>query len=151
MDPPSVAVLPAFRSRRAVATHGVITVLAAGLGRAAAQDGTPVAGATDTGPIFIDTFGSGSLFQTQGSDPSLPPCTLDLRDTADRTLFVTDRPERAVRVVPTEGALGAAEGHLTAALMAPLAGRTGAPEGEESVWVMTLSFAGPGEGLRELT
>ena len=91
MDPPSATVLPAFRSRRAVVTHGVITVLAAGLGRAAAQDGTPVAGATDTGPNLVHTFGSGSRFQTQASDPALPPYILCLRDTADRTLFVTDR------------------------------------------------------------
>jgi len=107
-----------------------------------------------TGAIFAQPFASANLFRTQGSGPDLAPYTLYIRDVADRTLFVAERPEAAIGVVPTNRFIDAlaAGAELTAALVAPPADSNGVvAEEAESIWVLALSYWGVGEDPGELT
>jgi hypothetical protein len=154
MAPSAILASPALSSRRvALSGAGALAAFAGGLRLAAAQDATPVAGTGATGTIYVQTFESGSLFRTQGSGPDLPPYTLYLWNVVDRTLFIADRPERVVGIVPTDSFVDniAVNETPTAILVAPRTDTSGAAEASESVWVLALSDWGNGEDPGELT
>jgi hypothetical protein len=100
------------RTRRAALAAAGAGVAAIGLARAAAQDATPEASpvalefsdAAGTPFMFVQTFASGSLTPTEGSEGEL---VLAADHGAGQTLFFSDRPERIVGMVPTEDFLGA--------------------------------------------
>lgn len=153
---PAATVKSAHHSRRTALcyTAALGLALAAGVDRGAAQEATPGTGGVATGPTFIQTFGSANLFRTQGSGSDLAPYTLYVQDVADRTLFVAERPEAALGVVPTNRFIDAlpAGAELIAALVAPLADINGVvAEETESVWVLDLTYWGIGEDPGELT
>ena len=156
MIPSPVTVEPAQHSRRAALCGGgaLALILTTGVNRVSAQEATPGTGGMATGAIFAQTFASANLFRTQGSGPDLAPYTLYIRDVADRTLFVAERPEAAIGVVPTNRFIDAlaAGAELTAALVAPPADSNGVvAEEAESIWVLALSYWGVGEDPGELT
>jgi len=144
---------PPCSRRAALLGVGTLAALADRLGPAAAQEATPVARTGGTGPVYVQTFESGSLFRTQGSGTDLPPYTLYLWNVADRTLFIADQPERVVGIVPTDPFVDdiAVNEMPTAILVAPVVSDSGAAAESESVWVLALSFWGSGEDPGELT
>ena len=97
--------------RQALATGGagLAAGIAGAVGRATttAQDATPAAtpAAADAAPsfLFVQTFGAGSLAPKTGEEGML---TLTADHLAGQTVYLSDRPERIVGMVPTEHFLG---------------------------------------------
>jgi hypothetical protein len=87
---------------------------AAGIARAVnAQDATPTAGADQTAPtdsgagnepdyMFVQSFKSGTLAAKEGTDGRY---VLSLESGVGQTIYFSDRPDRIVGAVPTQGLL----------------------------------------------
>jgi hypothetical protein len=157
MDVSSSAVLTAPRSRRATlrASGALATaIMAGGWGRAAAQVATPGPAGDGAGIVFIQGFGSGSLFRTQGSGPDLPPYTLYLWEANDPIAFVSATGEGSVGVLGVDrflAALAAGDNPARAVFVAQPADEPDGGDAGEFVRVLDLVLAERGSDPGSMT
>lgn len=158
MDTPRSSILADSHSRRsALRTTSALAagLVAVGLSRAGTQAATPIPAVTGTGIVFVQTFGSGSLFPTQGSGPNLPPYTLYVWEAGEHTIFVTGEPERIAGLIPSDRffdeVMDADTPAFTAVLVASTAGDAASTDDDAGVWMLKVAFAGVGSDPGSLT
>ena len=126
-------------TRRATLGAGaaLAATLAAGLGRAAAQDASPAAGEKGGGSLFVQSFSGGVLMPTQGDGANMPPYTLYLWDATVRDIFFVG-PSGAGEIPPQPvfAAITAETAPLAALFSA--AGQGANPAADCSRWALRL-------------